>query len=310
MDLLAGMRLFHRVADTGGFSVVAREMGMTQPTVSRTIAALEAHLGARLLHRSSRAVTLTDDGRQFYDLARRALEAAAEAESGVGRRRGLPAGRLRLGCPVAFGRLHIAPRMAAFLERYPDVEVELIMNDGFADLVGEGLDMAVRVGDLVDPSLIARRIGTTRRVTVASHTYLARRGTPLAPADLVGHDCIIYTRLATGHRWFFEGSGGPIAVDVRGRFSADNSEAVREAVLAGNGIAVVPVWLFPGEHELERVGILLRDFEPKRLPIHAVWSSRRNLAAKVRAMVTFLAAEFGRCPTLTAAGEAWSEPGG
>ena len=192
-------------------------------------------------------MTLTDDGRQFYGLATRALEAVVEAETGVGRRRGLPSGLLRLGTPVAFGRLHVATRMPAFLDRYPQVDVELAMSDGFVDLVEAGLDLAIRVGDLSDPSLIARRIGTTRRVTVASSAYLARRGRPMVPADLARHDCILYTRLATGNRWHFAGRDGPIAVDVSGRFRADNSEAVRTAVLGGVGIAVVPVWLFPEE---------------------------------------------------------------
>ena len=301
MDLLTGMRLFSRVVDSGNFSAVAREMGSTQPTVSRMIAGLEQHLGVRLLHRSSRAVTLTDDGRLFYDLAQRALEAVAEAEGGVGRRRAMPSGRLRLGTPVAFGRLHVAPRMSAFLARYPDVEVELVMNDAFVDLVGEGLDLAIRIGDLADPSLIARRIGTTRRVTVAARDYLACRSTPREPSDLSSHDCILYTRLATGSRWHFEGPHGPLSVDVRGRFAADNSEAVREAVLAGLGIAVVPVWLFPDPKEQDRLEFLLRDFEPRQLPIHAVYSSRRQVSAKVRAMIDYLAAGFEQAPTLNAA---------
>ena len=190
MDLISGMRLFARVVETGGFSAVARETGTSQPTISRTVAALEAHLGVRLLNRSSRAVTLTDDGRQFYGLASSALEAVAEAEGCVGRRRGHPSGLLRLGTPVAFGRLHVAPRMPAFLERHPEVEVELVMNDAFVDLVGEGLDLAIRVGELADPALIARRIGTTRRVTVAAASYLDRRGIPEVPEDLSAHDCL------------------------------------------------------------------------------------------------------------------------
>ena len=299
MDLLSGMRLFARVVETGGFTVVARENSTSQPTISRTIAALEAHLGVRLLNRSSRAVTLTDDGRQFYERARDALEAVAEAEGSVGRRRGQPGGLLRLGTPVAFGRLHVAPRMPAFLDRHPDVEVELVMNDAFVDLVGEGLDLAIRVGDLADPSLIARRIGTTRRVTVAAAPYLDRRGVPATPAELARHDCVIYTRLATGHRWHFESSDGPVQVDVHGRFRADNSEAVREAVIGGAGIAVVPVWLFTNEIERGLVRIILEQFEPTRLPIHAVYPSRRLLAAKVRAMIDFLAAEFAEVSKLS-----------
>ena len=300
MDLLTGMRLFARIVETGSFSVVARELGSSQPTISRTIAALEAHLGVRLLNRSSRALTLTDDGRQFYDQACRALEAVTEAEGSVGRRRGQPVGLLRLGSPVAFGRLHVAPYMPRFLDAHPDVNVDMMMTDAFVDLVSEGLDMAIRVGDLVDPSLIARRIGTTRRVTVAASAYLARRGVPATPEDLGQHDCILYTRLATGRSWPFDGPNGPIRVDVSGRFRADNSEAVREAVLGGAGIAVVPVWLFTDEIERGRVRIVLEAFEPTRLPIHAVYPSRRLVAAKVRAMIDFLSARYEATPLLAA----------
>lgn len=298
MDLLAGMKLFVRLAESGSFSAAARETASTQPTVSRTLAALEAHLGVRLLNRSSRAVTLTDDGRAFYAAATLALEAAAAAESSVGQRRDRPAGLLRLGSPVAFGRLHVAPRIADFLDQHPDVEVEMSMDDAFVDLVGAGLDLVVRVGILEDPSLIARRIGTTRRVTVASAAYLARRGVPRTPADLAAHDCVVYTRLATGNRWHFDGPDGPVTVAVRGRFRANNSEAVREAVIAGAGIAVIPVWMFTDELGTGRVQIILEAFEPSPLPIHAAYSSRRQTPAKVRAMIDFLAAAFAASPVL------------
>jgi DNA-binding transcriptional LysR family regulator len=299
MDLLAGMKLFVRVVEAGGFSVVARETQTSQPTVSRTVAALEEHIGARLLNRSSRAVTLTDDGRLFYDYAFRALEAVSEAEGSVGRRQARPTGLLRLGTPVAFGRLHVAPYVGAFLRRYPDVEVELSMDDAFVDLVGHGLDLAVRIGDLGDPSLIARRIGTTRRVTVAAADYLERRGVPETPADLVHHDCVVYTRLATGNRWHFDGPNGAVTADVHGRFRADNSEAVREAVIGSAGIAVIPVWLFGDEIKSGRVRIVLQAFEPTPLPIHAVYSSRRHQSAKVRAMIEFLATAFDESPLLS-----------
>ena len=182
-----------------------------------------------------------------------------------------PTGLLRLGTPVAFGRLHVAPYVGAFLRRFPDVEVELSMDDAFVDLVGHGLDLAVRIGDLGDPSLIARRIGTTRRVTVAAADYLERRGVPETPADLVHHDCVVYTRLATGNRWPFDGPNGAVTADVHGRFRADNSEAVREAVIGSAGIAVIPVWLFGDEIKSGRVRIVLQAFEPTPLPIHAVY---------------------------------------
>jgi DNA-binding transcriptional LysR family regulator len=300
MDIVAAMQVFVRVAEAGGFTPVARETHTTQPTVSRVVATLEDPRGARLFHRSTRAVSLTDDGKQFYELARHALEAVSEAENAVGKRRTRAFGRLRLSIPVAFGRLHVAPRMPRFLELNPDVQVELVMSDSFVDLIGEGIDLAVRVGEIADPTLIVRRIGTTRRVTVASQDYLERRGEPLHPADLTAHDCIVYTRLATGNEWHFTDEDGEIVVPVQGRYLVDNSEGVREGVLGGLGIGVIPIWLFK-EDEIARgrVRIILDDFEPTRLPIHAVFPSRRLVPAKVRAMIEFLAAEFGRDPLLS-----------
>src|SRR5260370_12233463 len=168
MDIVAAMQVFVRVAEAGGFTSVARETRSTQPTVSRLVAALEDPLGARLFHRSTRAVSLTDDAKQFYQLARHALEAIAEAEKAIAQRRTLAFGRLRLSIPVAFGRLHIAPRMPRFLELNPEVQVELVMSDNFVDLVQEGIDLPVRVGEIADPTRIPRRITTPPRLTPPS----------------------------------------------------------------------------------------------------------------------------------------------
>jgi DNA-binding transcriptional LysR family regulator len=306
MDVVAAMQVFVRVAEAGGFTAVARETHTTQPTVSRVVAALEDHLGARLFHRSTRAISLTDDGKQFYELARHALEAIAEAENAVGKRRTRAFGRLRLSLPVAFGRLHVAPRMRNFLELNPEVQVELVMSDNFVDLVGEGIDLAVRIGTMADPTLIARRIGITRRVTVGSRGYLECRGEPLHPSDLAVHDCIIYTRLATGNEWHFTSPDGEIVIPVQGRYHTDNSEGVREGVLRGLGVGIIPVWLFK-EDELARgeVRIILKEFEPPSFPIHAVYPSRRLVPAKVRAMIEFLASEFARDPLLSDRGFSW-----
>jgi DNA-binding transcriptional LysR family regulator len=178
MDLLGPMQTFVRVVDAGSFTAVANQMNTTQPTISRQIAALEEHLGARLLTRTTRRLTLTDDGRVFYDHALRALEALGEAENAIGRRRAKPSGTLRLATPVVFGRLHVVPRLPAFLGRYPDVAVDLVMSDTFTDLVEQGIDLAIRVGEISDPGLIAKRIGLVRRVTVASPAYLKAHGTP------------------------------------------------------------------------------------------------------------------------------------
>lgn len=174
------------------------------------------------------------------------------------------------------------------------------MSDGFTDLVGEGIDLALRVGEIDDPALVARRIGVTRRVIVAAPAYLDRRGRPQQPQDLTGHDCIVYTGLASGQVWHFEGAGGTQAVLVGGRLRVNNSEGVREAVLMGLGIGVVPIWHFRNEIETGQVELLLAAFEPRRLPMHVVYPTRRFVSPRVRAVIEFLAEEFRRDALLSA----------
>jgi DNA-binding transcriptional LysR family regulator len=298
MDLLSPMKTFVRVVEAGSFTAIAAEQNMTQPTISRQIAALEEYLGTRLLARTTRAFTLTDDGRAFYHHALRALEVISEAEGAVGRRRAKPSGLLRLATPVVFGGLHIVPRLPAFLARYPDVSIDLAMSDTFTDLVEQGVDVAIRVGEVTDPGLIAKRIGLVRRITVASPAYLKKHGAPRTPFDLANHECIVYTRLATGNRWVFQSTDGPLTVDAKGRFRVDNSEAVREAVLAGLGIAVIPTFVFTREIKRGAVRTLLRNYEPGRLPMSAVYPSRRFVPLKVRAIIDFLEHEFSLDPSL------------
>lgn len=298
-DLLTLYRAFVRVTEAGSFTAVARETGASQPTISRQIAILEDHLGCRLFQRTTRALTPTDDGRVFYEHARRTIEAAAEAEASVGRRKGKPSGRLRMACAGVFGRLHVVPRLPGFMARYPDIEIDLIMSDGFSDLVEEGIDLAIRAGEITDLSLVSRMIGATRRVVVATPEYLARRGVPATPQDLSGHECILYERLATGANWSFVGAQGPFSVPVAGRFRVNNTEGVRAAVLQGLGIGFVPAWHFvDGEIERGRVRVLLDAYEPPPQPISAVYPSRRFLAPKVRVMIDELAAAFDRDPML------------
>jgi DNA-binding transcriptional LysR family regulator len=302
MDLLLHMQTFVRVVEAGSFTAVATEQNTTQPTISRQVAALEDHLGARLLTRTTRALTLTDDGRAFYEHALRALEAVGEAENAVGRRQAKPTGTLRLAVPVVLGRRHVVPRLARFLARFPEVSIDLAMSDSFVELVEQGIDLAIRVGEITDQSLVARKIGLVRRLTVASPAYLEANGTPRTPEDLTRHDCIVYTRLATGNRWHFESRNGPRAVTVSGRFRVDNSEAVREGVLAGLGVAVIPAFAFSGEVERGELKVLLKAYEPKPLPLNAVYASRRFVPRRVRAMIDFLAHELEFDPALSGYG--------
>jgi DNA-binding transcriptional LysR family regulator len=303
-DLIPLFRSFIRVVEAGSFTAVAEEQNTSQPTISRQIAALEAHLGCLLLQRTTRALTLTEDGRAFYAQAQLALEAIAEAETSVGRRKGRPTGTLRLACAAVLGRLHILPRLPRFLERYPDVSVELVMGDDFTDLVEQRIDLSIRVGALTDPGLVARRIGISRRVLVATPGYLERHGTPRTPDELRQHNCILYTRLATGANWPFTGREGPVSVPVQGRIRVNSTEGVRAAILSGLGIGMVPAWHFVDrEIETGRLRILLPDYEPAPHPIHAVYPTRRFVAPKLRAMLDYLATEFELDPLLSAYAE-------
>jgi DNA-binding transcriptional LysR family regulator len=299
-DILALFQTFIRVVEAGSFTAVATERNTSQPTISRQIATLEEHLGCLLFQRTTRSLTPTDDGRVFYEHALRTLESASEAEGAVGRRRGKPSGRLKLACSVVFGRLHIIPRLSRFMARYPDIEIDLVMNDGFSDLVEEGIDLAIRVGAISDNNLIARRVGTTRRAVVATPDYLVQRGSPQSPDDLQHHNCIVYSRLSAGENWSFTGENGPIIVPISGTFHVNSTEGVRQAVLQGLGIGYIPVWHFvDSEIETGRLSVLLSDFAAESQPISAVYPSRRFLAPKIRVMIDFLAAEFEIDPKLS-----------
>jgi DNA-binding transcriptional LysR family regulator len=295
-DTLALFRAFVRVVEAGSFTRVAQEQNSSQPTVSRQVAALEEHLGTRLFTRTTRKLTLTDDGRGFYERAKLAIEAVSEAEDAVGRRRSRPSGALRLAMPVVFGRLRVIPHLKEFLTRYPEVSVDLVMNDAYADLVEEGIDLAIRSGEIADSSLIARKIGVTRRVVVAAPSYLRGKALPKHPADLAAHDCLTFTGIPAGVRWQFESPEGSVSVEVKGRVRTRNSEGIREALLSGLGIGYAPIWQFSDEIETGRLVILLQDHEPKPEPIHAVYPSRRFVPHKTRVMIDFLEQRFAMDP--------------
>lgn len=297
MDRIACMKSFVRSVEIGSFSAVARELDTTQPTISKQIAALEEYLDVQLLLRSTRTLSLTDEGIRFYEHCQRVLEAVAEAESSVGQRQ-KPAGVLRVSCPVAFGQLQVVPRLKAFLDRYPDIKIDLMLADYFADLIEERVDLAIRIGNVQDTSLMTQRIGTTRRVTIGHQSYFEQAGEPQTPEDLVKHNCIVYTRLATGNEWHFQGTQELIQIAVNGNFQANNSTAIRAAVFAGLGIAVAPVWLFGDALHNGNLQVILKDYQPVPLPIHAVYRRGRFVPAKVRCFIDFLSNEFKLDPWL------------
>jgi DNA-binding transcriptional LysR family regulator len=292
MDRLDCIHSFVRVVETGSFSAVARELNTTQPTISKQIAALEDYLDVQLLTRSTRKLQLTPEGDRFFEHCQVVLDAAAAAEASVGQRQ-QPVGTLRVSCPVAFGQHQLMPYMNNFLERYPDIKLDLTLSDRFIDLVEDGIDLAIRIGQVNDPALITHRIGLTRRVTVAATTYFRKYPKPQTPEDLVNHNCIVYTRLATGNEWHFQQPAGKtIQITVKGNLQADNSTAIREAVLSGIGISVCPVWLFGDLLQSDSLSIVLKDYQPVPLPIHAVYRRGRFIPTKVRCFIGYLTTEF------------------
>lgn len=303
MDLLAAFRVLIRVAETGSFSAVARESGTTQPAISRQIAALEEHLGARLVQRSTRSLTLTEDGQDLLGHARLVVEAAEQAEAAVGRRSGGISGLVRLGSPAVFGRLYVAPRLGALLERYPELSVDLALTDDVVDMVHDRLDLSLRVGAVTDPTLIARRVGSSMHTLVAAPQYLEARGEPQRPEDLAGHQCILFTRMTHPEVWDLAGPEGDVPVRISGRYRTDSMEAVLAAALSGAGVAQVPSWMLGHALREGALRILLKPWRPARRPISLVYPSRRFLAPRTRVVIEFIAEEFRLDPAISAYGE-------
>ncbi len=303
MDLVAALKSFVRLAETGSFSAVAREAGATQPAISRQVASLEAHLGARLVQRSTRSLRLTEDGQDFLVHARHVLVAVAEAEAAVGRQRSTPAGLVRLGAPTVFGHLYLAPQLGRLLARYPELTIELALSDDVSDLVQQGLDLALRVGEIADGSLVARRVGSFTVAAVAAPDYLAARGEPQRPEDLAGHSCILFTRSVDPNTWRFAGPDGARPVAVEGRLRVNSIEAAVAAAVAGAGVAMLPTWLIRDELATGALRRILEPFQSPRLPISLVYPSRRFLAPRTRAVIDFLVAEFRLDPAVSAYGE-------
>ncbi len=293
------MQTFVRVVESGSFSAVARESQATQSAVSKQVAALERALGARLLSRTTRSLSLTEEGERYFEQARRLVAEIAEAESGLRQGEQQLTGWLRVAASVGFGRLKLLPLVKSFLAAHPGVKIDLRLNDGFIDLVEQGIDVAVRIGDLADSTLVARRIGTSKRVLIASRQYLRSLPegvqNPRVPADLQDLNCIVYTELATQNAWTFtSGAGAPVdvgtAVTVRaqGNIQTNSSEVVRAAVLSGMGVGFAPTWLFESDMAKGDLQVLLPDWPAPSLPVHLVSPSQRRQSAKVRAFADHL----------------------
>lgn len=292
MDRLQALETFVRVVDTGSFSTAARIQNMTQPTVSKLIAQLEAWLGVRLLLRSTRGLTPTEAGLSFYPRAKRAIE---EADEAVLAARGAAAGltgRVRVSAAVCFARLHIVPKLPVFLAANPDVEVDLLLDDRNIDLVEEGVDVALRMGPLTDPAMSARKIAERRRLVLATPDYFDRHGRPRTPAELVGREAVIYTRDvplggAPGSFTFRQGTS-EMSISLSGRVQVSATEGLRAAVFAGVGLTVGTEFAFAPELETGEVEAVLEDWTLPPVPLSAVYPTGRMASGKARAFVAFV----------------------
>jgi DNA-binding transcriptional LysR family regulator len=302
-DALNEMAVFARVVSTGSLSAAARELSLSPAMVSRRLAALEARLGVRLVNRTTRSLHLTDEGAQYYESCARVLAEIEQADAEVSAGRQEPQGTLRVALPASFGNQYVAPLVPQFAARYPEVQLSLSLSDRNVNLVEEGFDLAIRIANLADSSLAARKLAPNRRVVCASPSYLERHPTPRTPQDLAQHNCLLAGDFSS--TWEYKGPDGkPGTVRVNGRYVCDNWEVLREWALAGLGVALKSTWDVRRHLEDGSLVSLLPGYSfHSDVAIYAVYPHRRHLPAKTRAFIDFLAASFGPEPY-------WDQPRG
>lgn len=288
MDRIECMQTFVRVVQSGSFSSAAAEMSSSQATISKRIASLEKYLGTQLLIRHSRGQHLTDAGKSYFSQAQRLLESIDEVENEVRCQTYSPTGLLRVTMPTTFGRRILLPFMAEFYQMYPSLSVQFVLHDRRLGLLTEGLDLAIRAGELEDSALNAKRLGTGRYCIVASPDYLEKNGVPQFPSELSQHECLLYSLNRSPHTWQFYVDGESVRVPVKARTFADSSDFLLDAVICGLGIAVLPNWVAYDEVKSGRIVRLLDAYVKTEIPLHALYTERQHLPKKVRVLIDFL----------------------
>lgn len=290
---LEDMRIFVTTVDAHNFTAAANRLSLSKQFVSRRVMALEESLGVRLLIRNTRKLAVTDLGQEFYERARRILGEVADAEQAMSLRRATPHGLLRVSAPMSFGMVHLSPLVAMFLKKHADVRFDMELSDRLVDVVGEGFDMAIRIGTLADSTLIAQKLAEVRMVVCCSPQYLRRRGKPASPADLERHACLLY-----GHggpaNWEFVVDGAHKAVEVHGPLRANNGELIRDAAIAGLGIARLPDFIVAGGINSGQLVAVLEPFLPRATALYAVYPQHRQSSTSIQAFIAFLREQLAR----------------
>jgi DNA-binding transcriptional LysR family regulator len=297
MDRLEEMRTFVKVVEHGSITAAAEHLGIAKSAVSRRLANLEGRLSVQLFRRTTRTLSLTDTGRSFYERCLRLLADVEEAEFSVSEQHGTLRGRLRVAVPLSFGLAHLGPAIGAFLDAHPEVEFDLDLNDRQVHLLAEGFDLAVRIAELRNSTLIARRLAPVRHLVCASPGYLTRHGTPRTAAELADHACLVYANAPTPGLWeYLDAAGRPGRVPVKTRILANNGDYLRQAAEDGHGIVLGPSFILYQAIERGRLIPILRDYQWLTLHAYAVYPHTRHLSQRVRAFVDFLAARFAGGP--------------
>ena len=290
------MAVFAYVVEEKSFSAAARRLKLSKSLVSKHISQLERSVGARLLNRTTRALSLTEAGSVFYQHCARIIEELEEAKLAVSRLQAVPRGILRISTPVAFGRLHVAPALPEFLAAHPELKIEMVATNRFVDLAEEGFDVVVRIVDTPAPNVVARKLAPVHRRICATPGYFARHGIPRTPKDLEKHNCLTYTYLSPPDTWRLRGPEGEISVRATGDLRLNDDDALAEAVLGGLGIALLPTFIIGKDIQAGRLQVVLSDYVPLEQHVYALYLPNRHLSAKVRAFIDFFAERIGPEP--------------
>jgi DNA-binding transcriptional LysR family regulator len=287
MDRLESMSILVIAAEAGSLSAAARRLGTPLTTVSRKVSELEAHLKTRLLNRSSRRLTLTDAGRSYVADCKRILEDVREAERAASGEYSAPKGDLIITAPIVFGRLHVLPVITAFLKAHPDIDIRIVLADRMVNLLEDHIDLAVRIGELPDSSLVATRVGAIRRVVCGSPAYFAARGTPKSPGELDTHDCVTFEGLMSPNTWTFTTGKSETSVAIHSRLIVNTAEAAIDAAIAGVGVTRVLSYQIANAMRADALALALEEFEPPPWPVSLVYAGQRLLPLKLRAFLDF-----------------------
>jgi DNA-binding transcriptional LysR family regulator len=297
MDRFENMRTFVRVVEAGSISAAADRLGVAKSAVSRRLKELEEHLGVELFHRTTRKMNLTDTGRAFYHQSVRILEDVLEAELSTSQAHGTLKGSLKIALPSTFGLMHMGPAINEFLREHPQIEFDLDFNDREVDLMQEGFDLAIRIANLPDSSLIARRLSSIKPVMCASPSYLEQMGEPKVPSDLIEHQCLVYSLLRDYEYWYLTDSNGKeIRTKIHPFLKASTGEFLKDAAVEGRGVILVPSFIAYREIESGKLVQVLKDYTPPQLDAYAIYPQTRHLSQRVRAFVDFLVKRFEGTP--------------